>query len=132
MSDKKIILIGLIFILLGIVLGAMGAHYLETIGISEEKINSFSVGNTYLFYNGLGLLVIASLSEKFDFELIAPFRSIVWGTILFSGSIFSLVLLPVIGIDINKFLGPITPIGGVVMIFGWLILLIKHLATYKT
>src|SRR5690554_1964724 len=98
MSDKKIILIGLIFILLGIVLGAMGAHYLETIGISEEKINSFSVGNTYLF----------------------------------SGSIFSLVLLPVIGIDINKFLGPITPIGGVVMIFGWLVLLIKHLATYKT
>jgi uncharacterized membrane protein YgdD (TMEM256/DUF423 family) len=132
MNDKKFILIGLIFIVLGIMLGAMGAHYLETIGITDGQIKSFSVGTSYLFYNGLGMLAIAGISDKFDFELMAPFRSITWGTILFSGSIFGLVLLPVAGIEVNKFLGPITPIGGVVMIFGWLVLLIKYLRTYKT
>ena len=132
MNEKKFILIGLIFIVLGIILGAMGAHYLETIGIEEKQIKSFGVGTSYLFYNGLGSLAIAALSNKFDFELTAPFRSILWGTVLFSGSIFCLVLLPVAGIDINKYIGPITPIGGIVMIFGWLVLLIKYLGTYKT
>jgi|SRR5690554_654533 len=132
MNDKKFILVGLIFIVLGIILGAMGAHYLETIGIVEQQIESFKVGSSYLFYNGLGLLAIAGISHKFDFELIAPFRSIVWGTILFSGSIFCLVLLPAAGLEVNKFVGPITPIGGIIMIFGWLVLLIKYLRTYKT
>ncbi|HLW29392.1 MAG TPA: DUF423 domain-containing protein [Brumimicrobium sp.] len=132
MNDKKFILLGLIFIVLGIILGAMGAHYLETIGIDELQIKSFGVGTSYLFYNGLGLLAIAGIYNKFDFELIAPFRSIMWGTILFSGSIFCLVLLPVTGIEINKFIGPITPIGGIIMIFGWLVLLIKFLRIYKT
>lgn len=132
MNDKKFILIGLIFIVLGITLGAMGAHYLETIGIAEEKIQSFSTGTSYLFYNGLGSLAIAGIAHKFDFKLSMHYRAILWGTILFSGSIFGLVLLPVVGIEINRFIGPITPIGGLVMIFGWLTLLIKYLRTYKS
>jgi uncharacterized membrane protein YgdD (TMEM256/DUF423 family) len=132
MSDKKFILIGLIFIVLGIVLGAIGAHYLETIGIPDDQIDSFTTGTSYLLYNGLGSIAIGGIAHKFDFELTTHYRAILWGTILFSGSIFALVLLPVAGIEINKFIGPITPIGGLVMIFGWLSMLIKYLRTYKS
>lgn len=132
MSDKKFILVGLIFIVLGIVLGAMGAHYLKTIGIEKEQIESFSTGTNYLFYNGIGALAIAGIAHKFDFEISFQFNAIMWGTILFSGSIFGLVLLPAAGIEINKFIGPVTPIGGLIMIFGWLTLLFKFIRTYKS
>lgn len=131
MSDKKFILIGLIFIVLGIILGAMGAHYLETIGIAKEKIESFATGTNYLFYNGIGAIAIAAIAHKLDFEIMIIFRALLWGTVLFSGSIFALVLLPVAGLDINKFIGPITPIGGLIMIFGWSTLLVKYIRTYK-
>ncbi len=131
MSENKFILIGLIFIVLGIILGAMGAHYLETIGITEEKIKSFATGTSYLFYNGIGALAIGGVAHKFDFKLSLQYKFILWGTILFSGSIFALVLLPVAGIQINKFIGPVTPLGGLIMIIGWLTLLIKYLRTYK-
>lgn len=109
----------------------MGAHYLETIGIEENQIDSFATGTSYLIYNGLGALALGGITHKFDFELNLHYRAIVLGTVLFSGSIFALVLLPAAGIEINKFIGPITPIGGLILIFGWLTLLIKYLRTYK-
>ncbi|RFC54900.1 DUF423 domain-containing protein [Brumimicrobium aurantiacum] len=132
MSDRKFILIGLIFIVLGIILGAMGAHYLETIGIDKEKIDSFATGTSYLLYNGIASLAVAGIAHKFDFELRMQFGAILWGTVMFSGSIFALVLLPTAGIEMNKFIGPITPIGGLLLIFGWLTLLIKYIRTYKS
>lgn len=131
MSDKKFILVGLIFIVLGIMLGALGAHYLEKIGVEEDQINSFATGTSYLLYNGLGALAIAGVSHKFDFNLRLHYKAILLGTILFSGSIFALVICPVLGFDINKFIGPITPIGGLILILGWFTLLIKYLRTYK-
>ncbi|PKR81566.1 DUF423 domain-containing protein [Brumimicrobium salinarum] len=133
MNNKKLILVGLIFILLGIILGAMGAHYLETIGIVEEQINSFKVGTSYLFYNGLGLLALAGVVDKFDFGILSPFRSIFWGTLLFSVSIFLLVLgKPLLNLNLGKFIGPVTPIGGLIMILGWTVLLVKFLRTYRS
>lgn len=110
----------------------MGAHYLETIGVEKDQINSFATGTSYLLYNGIGALAIAGIAHKFDFEIGFQYKAILIGTILFSGSIFALVLFPVAGLEINKFIGPITPIGGLILIFGWLTLLIKYLRTYKS
>lgn len=132
MSGKKLVLAGLIFILLSIVLGALGAHYIEKIGVVGEDLDSFNTGVRYMFYNGLGMMVIASLESRFDFSLKLNFRSILWGTVLFSLSIFLLVLSPRLGLDINKYLGPITPIGGLIMIYGWFSLLVKYLRTYRS
>jgi uncharacterized membrane protein YgdD (TMEM256/DUF423 family) len=132
MSGKKLVLAGLILILLSIVLGALGAHYIEKIGVVGEDLDSFNTGVRYMFYNGLGMMVIASLEARFDFSLKLNFRSILWGTVLFSLSIFLLVLSPKWGLDINKYLGPITPIGGLLMIYGWFSLLVKYLRTYRS
>jgi len=131
MSDKKLIAGGLFFITFGIMLGAMGAHYLETIGVEADKIDSFATGTDYLFYNGLGMLAVAGINKRFDFDITNQFRHILYGTLAFSVSIFALVLLPQIGITKIKFLGPITPIGGIFMILGWGGLLVRVLSTYK-
>lgn len=131
MNNKKLIIVGLIYIPLGIILGAMGAHYLETIGVPADKINSFEVGVRYLLYTGIAFLALAGIVDKFSFRIRTTFRLVMWGSILFSGSIFGLTLLPVFGIENVKILGPITPLGGVLMIVGWLILLVKFLRTYK-
>lgn len=131
MNKKKLIVVGLIYVTLGIILGAMGAHYLETIGVEPAKIESFKTGVTYLFYNGIGVLALAGINNEFDFDITINYRFILYGSIMFSASIFLLVLLPVMGMEVGKFLGPITPLGGVFMIIGWGTLLVRFLATYK-
>ncbi len=132
MIGRKFILMGLVFVLLSIILGAMGAHYIEKLGVVGEDLDSFNTGVRYIFYNGLGMLAIAALEDKFDFNLKLHYRSILWGTVLFSLSIFLLVLLPVTGIEVNKFIGPLTPIGGLIMIYGWFTLLVKYFRIYRT
>ena len=118
MIGKKLILVGLIFILCSIILGAMAAHYIEKLGVSEDGLESFNTGVRYLFYNGLGMLVIASLEKRFDFSLKLHYRSILWGTLLFSASIFALVLLPLAELDVK--------------IYGWFTLLAKYIRTYRS
>lgn len=130
--QQKLILAGLIFIFLSITLGAFAAHGLESMNVATDQIDSFNVGVRYLFYNGLGMMAVAGIYDKLDFTLKPQYRGILWGTIVFSSSIFGLVLLPELNIDINKFLGPITPIGGLIMIFGWFTLMVKYMRTYAS
>lgn len=124
--EKNFITAGLTFITLGILIGAFAAHGLEEAGIATEKQKSFQVAIRYMFYNGLGMLAIAALRAQFDFTLKFNFRAIFFGTIFFSGSIFALVLLPLMDINLTSILAPITPIGGVLMAAGWATLLVKY------
>lgn len=130
MNDKKLILTGLIYIPIGIILGAIAAHSLKAHDVSPERIDSFNTAVKYLMYNGIGLLALAGISNKLDFTLRESFRLILLGSILFSGSIIALVLLPLIGINISGILGPITPIGGGILILGWFIILFNFIRTY--
>jgi uncharacterized membrane protein YgdD (TMEM256/DUF423 family) len=82
--ERSFILYGLLFVLLGIILGAFAAHGLETAGLEQEKIDSFKVGVDYLFNSGFGMMIIGGLREKFDFLMKFHFRMIFFGTILFS------------------------------------------------
>ena len=125
--EKNFITAGLTFITLGILIGAFAAHGLEEAGIAEEKQKSFQVAIRYLFYNGIGMLAIAALRAQFDFTLKFNFRALFFGTIFFSGSIFALVLLPLMDINLTAFLAPITPLGGVLMAAGWATLLVKYI-----
>jgi uncharacterized membrane protein YgdD (TMEM256/DUF423 family) len=125
---NKLISTGIIIIVTSIILGAFGAHALEKV-VTEEKLRSFEVGIKYQMYQGLGLLVLASLFNSFSFSLKIVFRLQLIGIVLFSLSIYGLVLTPLIGINLKMLFGPLTPIGGLLMIIGWIILLIKHLKT---
>ena len=108
---------------LAIILGAFGAHALKKI-LEPERISSFEIGVRYQTYTALTLLVLGfNLSFEKTFEIWA-FYGILWGTILFSGSIYLLSFKDFWKINL-KLLGPITPIGGLFMLIGWLLLLIS-------
>lgn len=122
--EKKITVIASLFIALGIIFGALGAHALEKV-LLPEKLATFEVGVKYQIYQGIALLALISLQDKFKFETKVVFRLLVIGTILFSGSIYVLVFQELLGLKLGTVFGPITPIGGLLMILGWVILVYK-------
>ncbi|WP_343566366.1 DUF423 domain-containing protein [Sphingobacterium sp.] len=110
---------------LAIILGAFGAHAFKKI-LSAEKLESFEVGVRYQMYAALTLLI---LGFNFHFELQSErvaFYLITLGTILFSVSIYFLSFAEYWKKNL-KFLGPITPLGGLLMIAGWVAIMIRFL-----
>jgi len=127
MINKWVAATGSIFIAVGIILGAFGAHALEE-SLSPKHLGTFETGVRYLIYHGLALLMIG-LSAKQIGGLKWTVRFITAGVVLFSGSLFLLSTQSMSGLSV-EFLGPITPIGGLLMIVGWSIL-IKNLLLPK-
>ncbi len=116
--SKTILLTGSAFLVLAVVVGAFGAHALKA-RLSDDMMEVYKTGVEYHFYHALGLLLIGVLSLHFPSGLIhwsALFLLI--GVILFSGSLY---LMAVTGI---KWLGAITPLGGLCFIAGWILLFI--------
>lgn len=125
MITRLIILSGSAFAGLAVLLGAFGAHGLRS-KISPDQLESFETGVKYQFIHALALLILGLLTERL------PAGGARWayylftiGIILFSGSIYLLSTRDLLGIASWKsFLGPITPIGGLCLICGWIALFI--------
>lgn len=124
--ERKIITTAAFLGLTAIILGAFGAHALKNY-LSPEQLISFETGVKYqmyhalfLFFLGLSGVLLIDKTKKLLYWLV------VLGVILFSGSIYLLTTKNVTGIDF-KFLGPITPIGGMLLITAWSILFVKIL-----
>ncbi len=111
--------------LLSVILGAFGAHALKKV-ISADKLVSFETGVRYQMYAALFLLIVGYIL-KFDTS-VEKWISIlmVAGVFLFSVSIYVLSFSEVSTMSF-KFLGPVTPLGGLLMIISWA-LLIYHFA----
>jgi len=116
---------GAVYGMLSVILGAFGAHALKKI-LSVERLESFETGVRYQMYAAFFLLIIGYIlkfetsSEKWTSILMIA------GTFLFSVSIYFLSLQDYLDVNL-KFLGPITPLGGLLMILSWL-MLIFHFA----
>ena len=116
--SKTILLLGSAFLVLAVVLGAFGAHALKT-RLSDEMLQVYKTGVEYHFYHALGLLLLGVLSLYLPSGLINwSALSLSLGVILFSGSLY---LMAVTGV---KWLGAITPLGGLCFIAGWILLFI--------
>ncbi len=113
--DKKLAVIGAIFITTAIVLGAFGAHALKNI-LEPELLESYKTSTDYLLFHGLAFLVLS----LFRAELKNPVRLIRYGMIIFCFSIFALLFLKASKVDISGFIALITPFGGLMMIAGWI------------
>ncbi len=110
---------------LSVVLGALGAHALKKI-LTIEQLASFETGVKYQMYHAIVLLIIGFVFS-FDTKLQQYMGwSFIIGVLLFSFSIYLLVLSSQMGVSM-RFLGPITPFGGLLMIAGWVMLLIAVL-----
>lgn len=120
--------IGALLGLLSVVFGAFGAHALKKIG-SEEQLRSFETGVKYQMYHAIVLLILGfnlNLSTPPERYMIYAF---VLGTLLFSFSIYGLTLGAVKGNKL-RFLGPVTPIGGVLLVIGWALLLYSFIENF--
>ncbi|NOQ73006.1 MAG: DUF423 domain-containing protein [Crocinitomix sp.] len=120
--SKKIVLTGGIFVLLGIILGAMAAHALEDV-ISASLIETFEKGVKYQFYVGLGLLAVGFNAERVPFNLKWFYLFNLLGVIIFSGCIYLYSLHEII--PSLRPAAMIVPIGGLSMIIGWTIFVIQ-------
>jgi len=124
--ERKIIATATFLGLTAIILGAFGAHALKNY-LTPEQLISFETGVKYQMYHALFLLFLG-LSAVFltDKTKKLMYWLVVLGVVFFSGSIYLLTTKNVTGIDF-KFLGPITPIGGTLLITAWGILFVKVL-----
>lgn len=109
-----------------VILGAFGAHTLRNI-LEAKQLATFQTGVQYQFYHSLAILGVACLvtdktiSKKVINTSIVAFTL---GIILFSGSLYLLSLKGLLGIESwGKWLGPLTPIGGLCFITGWLLII---------
>ena len=121
---REWIIIGAIFAALSVLIGAFGAHGLKE-KISIEDLAIFEVGVRYQMYHALALILLGLMGFSITGEnLILPGIFFCSGIIIFSGSLYLLVLTNV------RWLGAITPIGGVLLILGWLSLVFKIYKDY--
>ena len=123
--NQIVLISGAVLGILSIVLGAFGAHALKKV-LSEERLSSFEVGVRYQMYAAITLLIIGfHLDFSSSIENWA-YYGLFWGCILFSGSIYILSFKDLLKFNM-KFIGPITPLGGLLMIVSWLMLLISFM-----
>ncbi len=102
-----------------IALGALGAHALRDI-LDERALDGFHSAVRYQMYSAITLLVLGFVNPGSKFMKWGSV-SILLGTILFSGSIYLLLLFKNLGMT-YQFFGPLTPLGGIFMILGWIFL----------
>lgn len=105
------------FGMLAIILGAFGAHALKKI-LNDEQLKSFETGVKYQMYHAIVLLLLG-----FQLEFTQPIESyivysFIGGILLFSFSIYGLVISSAMNKKL-RFLGPITPLGGLLLTIGW-------------
>ncbi len=120
------IITGALFMLTAVMLGAFGAHGLKEM-ISTENITVFKTGVFYQFVHAISILIAAIMIKVYKVEKLKYsicFFSL--GIIFFSGSLYLLSTSVATGLNV-KMLGPITPIGGLFFIVGWLVMIIAML-----
>ncbi|WP_066221336.1 DUF423 domain-containing protein [Formosa haliotis] len=120
MTQHVIIATGSIFGMLAVIFGAFGAHALKKI-LTTDQLQSFEVGVKYQMYHAIVLLALGMYSGTIT---AATYWCFTLGIILFSFSIYGLVLSDSKGKKI-RFLGPVTPLGGLLLVSGWLLILIN-------
>ncbi|MDX6748036.1 DUF423 domain-containing protein [Polaribacter sp. PL03] len=118
------IILGAIFGFLAIILGAFGAHLLKK-KLTPELLQSFETGVKYQMYHAIVLLVLGfQLNNQLSIDNYIIYSFII-GVILFSFSIYGLVISSANNKKL-KFLGPITPLGGLFLALGWLLIIYKY------
>ena len=112
-DQRRFFSLGALFALLGVSAGAFGAHGLRAV-VAPELLAVFETGVRYQMYHAFGLLAVAWAAGRWPG---AAVRAAGWlfvlGMLLFSGSLYLLVLAGTRG------LGLVTPLGGVAFLAGW-------------
>lgn len=120
---QKALIFGSLFGCTAVIFGAFGAHLLKK-KLTSDQLQSFETGVKYQMYHAIVLLIVGfnlEINTSLDNCIIYAF---IIGTLLFSFSIYGLVLSSANNKKL-KFLGPITPLGGLFLVAGWALLIYK-------
>ena len=115
---KNVLTIGAVAVMTAIILGAFGAHALRD-QLTDASLEVFKTGVYYQFMHGFAIIICGILSLQLrDVKLRSTVILYVLGILFFSGSLYLLSTKEVTQID-WAFLGPLTPIGGLLFIAAW-------------
>lgn len=116
MNWTGFVMVGSIFGATGVAMGAFGSHLLKS-KISASSLDVYKTAISYHLFHALAILLCGVLAARIDSSLLkgAGFSFIV-GILLFSGSLYFMTITG------NKSLGIITPIGGIALITGWILI----------
>ena len=119
--DRLFFALGALSALLAVAAGAFGAHALRA-RLSPDMLAVFETGARYQMYHALGLLAVAWAAGRWPGGATSTAGWLfVAGTLIFSGSLYALVLSG------QRWLGAVTPLGGVAFLAGWTCLLVAAL-----
>lgn len=123
--NRNILLVGTVLGVFSIVFGAFGAHALKAY-LDESQLISFETAVRYQMYHALFLLFVSQMALLTDKAKKLVLSLVVFGVLFFSGSIYLLTTTSLTGVDF-KFLGPVTPIGGLLLLSAWAVLFLNIL-----
>lgn len=121
--QKQFVFLSALFLMLSIVLGAMGAHALKEI-LAPEQFDSFEVAVRYQGFLSMGIMILAMQADRFSFSLEKILGAMTVGMLLFCVSIYVLIAFKIMHWP-TTFIGPITPIGGMITIGSWVLFLYR-------
>jgi uncharacterized membrane protein YgdD (TMEM256/DUF423 family) len=122
---KLFLIIGSILGGTGVMIGAFGAHALKNLLESSGRLETFETAVKYQFFHALAMILLGILMNNQEHSVYQySGYSFIVGTLIFSGSLYALCLS-----GITKF-GMITPVGGVLLIAGWALLMLGIMKTF--
>ena len=119
------LIFGSLFGFTAVIFGAFGAHLLKK-KLTTDQLQSFETGVKYQMYHGVVLLVLGFNLNIDTLVVTYSVYAFIIGTILFSFSIYGLVISSANNKKM-RFLGPITPLGGLFLVLGWGLLIYKFI-----
>jgi uncharacterized membrane protein YgdD (TMEM256/DUF423 family) len=121
--QKIFLILGTILAGLAVALGAFGAHGLKKI-VDAETVGIYQTGVQYQMYHAIALLIVGLLAERLS-NTIINYAGLLFlgGIVFFSGSLYLISSLKAMNKTISTSIGLMTPLGGLLFIAGWLILL---------
>lgn len=122
MPNNNWISLGALLAGLAVATGAFGAHALQPL-LPEKALKTWETAVHYHMFHALGLLVCGIvLQSRPQKTIVLAGRFLLLGLLLFSGSLYAMVLLQAGGAASYRWLGAITPLGGVSFMIGWALL----------
>ena len=114
--------------MLAVALGAFGAHGVRG-QVDAESYHIWTTAPQVQFYHGLALLGLAAFQDRFAPRTVGFVRTLfLLGILCFCGSLYLMATRDILGIQgLTRVLGPITPLGGLLFMAGWAVLLVAAL-----
>ncbi|RYD88809.1 MAG: DUF423 domain-containing protein [Sphingobacteriales bacterium] len=117
--NKQIIVTASILGAIAVICGAFGAHALKA-SLEPRQLEVWQTAVQYQFYHVFALLFLSTFSRFKNKLISATYYLFTVGILLFSGSLYLLATRDLLGLQGLSFLGPITPVGGLLFIIGWI------------